>query len=59
MAMFRCTGVVVLEAAAHCNVVYIPLITIASFYGYVGCLWLLLDLFVLLVVVVFSPLAEP
>jgi hypothetical protein len=37
MAILRCTGVVVQESAAHCNMVYMPLIVIASGYGYVSC----------------------
>jgi hypothetical protein len=48
MAMFRCTAVVVQESVPHCNEVYISLIVTAS--SYVGCLWLHLVLFVLLVV---------
>jgi hypothetical protein len=59
MAIFRCTGVAVQESAAHCNVVCIPLIVIASGYGYVGCRWLLLVLFGLLVVAALSVLVGP
>jgi hypothetical protein len=59
MAISRCTGAVVQESAARCNAVYISLIAIASGYGYVGCLWLIFILFLLLVVAALNVLAGP
>jgi hypothetical protein len=34
------------DSAAHCNAVFFPPILVASgYFGYVGCMWLLLVLF--------------
>jgi hypothetical protein len=50
-AIFRCTGVVGKDSAATCNAVFFPPIVVTSgSFGYVGCAWLLLVLFGLLVV---------
>jgi hypothetical protein len=49
---------VVKDSAAHCNAVFFPFIVVASgYFGYVGCAWLLLVLFGLLVVAALSVLA--
>jgi hypothetical protein len=43
--------VMVKDSAVHCNAVFFPSIVVASgYFGYVGCTWLLLVLFGLLVV---------
>jgi hypothetical protein len=43
--------VMVKDSAAHCNAVFFPPIVVASgYFGYVGCTWLLLVLFGVLVV---------
>jgi hypothetical protein len=48
---------VVKDSAAHCNAVFFPPIVVASgYFGYVGCTWLLMVLFDLLVVGVLSVL---
>jgi hypothetical protein len=47
------------DSTAHCNAVFFPPIVVASgYFGYVGCTWLLLVLFGLLVVAVLSVLAR-
>jgi hypothetical protein len=49
---------VVKDSAAHCNVGFFPPILVASgYFGYVGCTWLVLVLFGLLVVAALSVLA--
>jgi hypothetical protein len=47
MTIFRCTGVVVQDSAAHWNAGFFPPVVI---FGYVSCTFLLLILFGLLVV---------
>jgi hypothetical protein len=50
--------VVVKDSAAQCNAVYFPPIVVAiGYFGYVGCTWLLLVLFGLLVVNALNVLA--
>jgi uncharacterized membrane protein len=49
--------VVVKGSAAHCNAVFFPAIVVASgFFDYVGCMWLLMVLFGLLVLAALSVL---
>jgi hypothetical protein len=48
---------VVKDSAAHCNAVFFPPIVASGYFGYVGCMWLFLVLFGLLVVAAFSVLA--
>jgi hypothetical protein len=43
--------VVVKDSVAHCNVVFfLPTVVASGYFGYVGCTWLVLVLFALLVV---------
>jgi hypothetical protein len=47
--------IMVKDSAAHCDAVFFPPIVVASgYFGYVGCTWLLLVLFGLLVVAALS-----
>jgi hypothetical protein len=50
--------VMVTDSAAHCNAVFFPPTAVAAgYFGYVGCVWLHLVLFGLLVVAALSVLA--
>jgi hypothetical protein len=54
LAIFRCTGVVNMDSAAHSNAAFFPpIVVISGYFGYVGCTWLLMVLFDLLVVAAF------
>jgi hypothetical protein len=51
--------VVVKDSSAHYNTVFfLPTVVASGYFGYVGCTWLLLVLFGLLVVAALSVLAE-